>query len=80
VAERLPSWKDVAATLAHSLAEHAHCDRHPESDPYDGCPFCEDRDAYRLWERKAGIDPVDTTPVPTITVEVSVERAGGDRG
>lgn len=51
---REPSWRAVAEVLAKRVWNYAQCNQHPESDPNAGCPFCEDRAAYRLWERKSG--------------------------
>jgi hypothetical protein len=54
-APRLPSWRDLAGILAERVYHNAECRAHPdESEPGDGCPFCKDRAAYRLWERKSG--------------------------
>jgi len=53
MAERLPSWRGVAGRLAARMQNHAYCDAHRENEPDVGnCPFCADREAYRLWQRK----------------------------
>lgn len=46
------SWRTVAIVLARRLEEHAACAAHPESSPDPDCPFCADRAAYRVFERK----------------------------
>jgi hypothetical protein len=49
-----PTWKDLAALLAHRLTYQAFCDEHAETRPGVDCPSCEDRAAVRAYERKAG--------------------------
>jgi hypothetical protein len=50
---------------------HAYCDTHPEEAPGKDCPFCEDRTAYRSWERKLGVAPDAMRPaVPGKAVPV----------
>ena len=51
---RTPTWRAVTDALAERMSYHAHCDYHPEAEADPDCPFCKDRDAYRLWERKSG--------------------------
>ena len=52
MSERLPGWAEVARILGERLENHAGCPEHPEETPVRDCPFCEDRIAYRLFERK----------------------------
>lgn len=54
---REPSWQTVAAALADRMQHQAHCARHGESNVDPDCASCRDRSAYRMWQRKAGIDP-----------------------
>lgn len=56
------SWRAIADTLAARLQNHAFCETHPESEPAEECPFCRDRAAFRLWERKSGMTFVDRSP------------------
>lgn len=57
-------WRVIAGILAERVYHNAECATHPdESKPGDGCPFCKDRAAYRLWERKSGKTHRDP-PVP----------------
>lgn len=66
-----PSWRAVANELAARLEHHARCGQHREADADpENCPFCADRAAYRLWERKAGVQP--------IALKGSVTGEGGD--
>lgn len=72
---RDPSWREVARVLAErveiaagaagSISPHdnrpgAGCS-HPtaEADP-DNCPFCADRAAFQLYERKLRSGPTET--------------------
>ncbi len=66
---RLPSWREIANVLAerlqhpagaagsaspHDIGDRAGCPHSAaEADP-ENCPFCADRAAYQLWQRKAG--------------------------
>lgn len=62
-----PTWREVAAVLAERLS-HASCPDHPEPQavPQD-CPFCADRAAYRLWQRKSRIHPLTTAGAVRVT-------------
>jgi hypothetical protein len=53
-----PTWRDVAATLAERLANHAACLEHPVAAAQpDTCPACADRRAVELFRRKARAYP-----------------------
>lgn len=49
-----PSWRAVADALAERMSHYAICKAHPEAEADPDCPFCKDRAAYRMWERKSG--------------------------
>jgi hypothetical protein len=72
------SWRAVANELAHRMQHHVYCDAHPEAeaDP-ENCPFCADRAAFRLWQRKAGVVP-KAEPVGE-TLPVSSHRSSVDK-
>ena len=63
-----PTWREVAAVLAERLS-HASCPDHAETRavPQD-CPFCADRAAYRLWQRKNRAHPL-TAPAAVRVVD-----------
>lgn len=69
------TWRQVAEVLAHRLVNHAYCEVHPESRPGEQCPFCDDRAAYRLWQRKAGVQ--DPPPYTGPTVDILELRREG---
>lgn len=49
---RLRAIESAAVSMAARMIHHAHCELHPESKPNArDCPFCEDRLAYRMWQR-----------------------------
>lgn len=54
---REPSWQAVAAALADRVQHLAHCEDHRDDAANPDCAPCRDRAAYRMWQRKAGIDP-----------------------
>lgn len=54
---REPSWQAVAAALADRVQHLAHCENHREDAADPDCAPCRDRSAFRMWQRKAGIDP-----------------------
>ena len=62
VRERAVSWERVARALGERLRCHgdfAVCsDGHTEATALPDCAFCEDRRAFRLYQRKIG-EPVD---------------------
>lgn len=46
----MASWEKVAHALASRMYHQAHCRDHAENT--EGCPFCDDRAAYELYEAK----------------------------
>jgi hypothetical protein len=61
---REPSWQTVARILAERMENHAHCAFHSLTRAVpDDCPFCADREAYRIWTAKARY--VQPAPDPT---------------
>lgn len=70
------TWRHIAEVLARRLAHHAFCDSHPESQPDADCPFCKDRAAYRLWQRKAGVRDVPLPEGRDVTLAELREREG----
>lgn len=75
--DKLPSWREVAGVLAERMANNAYCNTHLETEPGQDCPFCKDRAAYRLWERKSGRTHREA-PYTGPTVDV-FERNRADR-
>lgn len=71
------TWRRMAEVLARRLESHAYCESHPESRPGEGCPFCRDREVYRLWQRKAGVQ--DPPPYTGPTVNILDLRQGGQQ-
>jgi hypothetical protein len=68
-----PSWRKIAEILGHRMENHAYCPDHPESQPGEVCPFCADRVAYRMWQKKAGV--TDPPPYRGETFNVLAEAA-----
>lgn len=54
-AVKAPSWREIAKILAARVENYAHCAVHDlaHADPAS-CPFCDDRAAYQMYQRKAG--------------------------
>ena len=77
--------REVANELAHRMQHHVYCDAHPAeaSAQPDSCPFCADRAAYRLWQRKAGVVSEPSPAGPSVNVfdlhraAQAAERDGG---
>lgn len=56
--------EERADGLARRLADHAHCDRHPETAPDADCAHCGDRSAYLTYLQAGGRDYRDWADDP----------------
>lgn len=74
VAERMPSWRELAERLGARMESHAFCVDHDETDPQSDCPYCQDRAAFRLYERKAGKRPDPLAGARTVSVDELMSR------
>ncbi len=73
---REPSWEAVAGALADRMFFHSNCETHPENDPDPSCPFCKDRAAYQVWQRKSGLRHVERIPDGERSVSIEDVRRG----
>lgn len=70
-----PSWRTVAYMLADRLENNDFCHDHSaiEDGLAEGCPFCQDREAMRVFRSKSGTRPTDIegTLVPVHEIRVT---------
>lgn len=48
----MASWRSVAIELGVRMENHAVCADHPADRAESDCPFCRDRNAYKLFRDK----------------------------
>lgn len=83
-AEKILSWQQIAHALAARVQNFAHCDTHHTIalGLQEGCPFCQDREALRLYEAKAGPLPSkepEGREVPIHQIPVTQGRIGDSK-
>lgn len=70
-----PTWRAVAVLLADRLASHEFCDDHGAiaDGLARGCPFCQDREAMRIYRAKSGERPMEVVGVLVPVHEIKTE-------
>lgn len=74
-----PSWRTVAFALADRMENYEHCNTHDviADGISEGCPFCRDREAMRVFRAKSGMRPVVIAGAPVPIEQVRVTGSEG---